>query len=178
MVVAGLYGVLAQLVSYRRREFGIRLALGATPQGILRMVLRQGLIFVCAGLAVGIVAALIRRKARQQLSLRREALGRLDLRGRRDPACSSWEAWPRSCRRVAPPPSSPWPRCATNSKRETTSPPEQPLRLPARFLRFPPRVARTPDRAPGTLRPLRSLPSSDSRCARFSPPGPGSSPCS
>jgi predicted permease len=62
MVVAGLYGVLAQLVSYRRREFGIRLALGATPQGILRMVLRQGLIFVCAGLAVGIVASLFAGK--------------------------------------------------------------------------------------------------------------------
>ena len=58
MVIAGLYGVLAQLVSYRRREFGIRLALGATPGGILSMVLRQGLLFVGAGLAVGILAAI------------------------------------------------------------------------------------------------------------------------
>jgi putative ABC transport system permease protein len=57
MVIAGLYGVLAQLVSYRRREFGIRLALGATPNGILGMVLRQGLVFVGAGLVIGIVAA-------------------------------------------------------------------------------------------------------------------------
>lgn len=57
MVVAGLYGVLAQLVSYRRREFGIRMALGATPGGILAMVLRQGLLFVGAGLATGIIAA-------------------------------------------------------------------------------------------------------------------------
>jgi predicted permease len=57
MVIAGLYGVLAQLVSYRRREFGIRLALGATPSGILGMVVRQGLVFVAIGLAVGIVAA-------------------------------------------------------------------------------------------------------------------------
>lgn len=57
MVIAGLYGVLAQLVSYRRREFGIRLALGATPAGILRMVLRQGLVFVGAGLAIGILIA-------------------------------------------------------------------------------------------------------------------------
>ena len=57
MVIAGLYGVLAQLVSYRRREFGIRLALGATPGGILGMVLRQGLVFVGAGLAIGIVCA-------------------------------------------------------------------------------------------------------------------------
>ncbi|MGB8521891.1 MAG: ABC transporter permease, partial [Candidatus Acidiferrales bacterium] len=58
MVIAGLYGVLAQLVSYRRREFGIRLALGATPGGIAGMVLRQGLVFVGAGLAIGIVAAM------------------------------------------------------------------------------------------------------------------------
>jgi putative ABC transport system permease protein len=57
MVIAGLYGVLAQLVSYRRREFGIRLALGATPGGILGMVLRQGLVFVGVGLAMGMVVA-------------------------------------------------------------------------------------------------------------------------
>ena len=57
MVIAGLYGVLAQLVSYRRREFGIRLALGATPGGILAMVLRQGLVFVSIGLAIGIAVA-------------------------------------------------------------------------------------------------------------------------
>lgn len=59
MVIAGLYGVLAQLVSYRRREFGVRLALGATPAGILSMVLGQGLVFVGAGLAIGIVAAVL-----------------------------------------------------------------------------------------------------------------------
>jgi putative ABC transport system permease protein len=57
MVIAGLYGVLAQLVSYRRREFGIRLALGATPGGIVGMVLQQGLVFVGAGLAIGMVGA-------------------------------------------------------------------------------------------------------------------------
>jgi len=57
MVIAGLYGVLAQLVSYRRREFGIRLALGATPSGILGMVVRQGLLFIAIGLSVGILAA-------------------------------------------------------------------------------------------------------------------------
>jgi putative ABC transport system permease protein len=59
MVIAGLYGVLGQLVSYRRREFGIRMALGATQGGILRMVLRQGLFFVAAGLVVGILLALL-----------------------------------------------------------------------------------------------------------------------
>jgi putative ABC transport system permease protein len=59
MVIAGLYGVLAQLVSYRRREIGIRLALGATPQQIVRLVLRQGLAVLGAGLAAGMVAAIL-----------------------------------------------------------------------------------------------------------------------
>jgi putative ABC transport system permease protein len=58
MVIAGLYGVLSQLTGYRRREFGIRMALGATRSGILWMVLRQGLLFVGAGLVVGIALAL------------------------------------------------------------------------------------------------------------------------
>ncbi|HEV3219023.1 MAG TPA: ABC transporter permease [Candidatus Acidoferrales bacterium] len=54
MVVAGLYGVLAQLVNYRRREIGLRMALGASPQNILSMVLRQGSVLVVAGLVVGL----------------------------------------------------------------------------------------------------------------------------
>jgi putative ABC transport system permease protein len=58
MVIAGLYGVLAQLVSYRRREIGVRLALGSTREGVLRMVLRQGNVLVLAGLAVGVVLAI------------------------------------------------------------------------------------------------------------------------
>jgi ABC-type antimicrobial peptide transport system permease subunit len=58
MVVAGLYGVLAQLVSYRRREIGVRLALGATRQRILRMFLRQGTTLVVVGLLLGSTLAL------------------------------------------------------------------------------------------------------------------------
>jgi predicted permease len=58
MVIAGLYGVLSQLTGYRRREFGIRLALGAAPSGILWMVLRQALLLVAVGLAVGLIIAL------------------------------------------------------------------------------------------------------------------------
>ena len=58
MVIAGLYGVLAQLVSYRRREIGVRLALGSTRERILRLFLRQGLVLVVAGLVLGVVGAL------------------------------------------------------------------------------------------------------------------------
>jgi putative ABC transport system permease protein len=58
MVMAGLYGVLAQLVNYRRREIGIRMALGATRPGVARMILRQGAVLIGAGLASGILLAL------------------------------------------------------------------------------------------------------------------------
>jgi putative ABC transport system permease protein len=58
MVIAGLYGVLAQLVSYRRREIGVRLALGSTRERILRLFLKQGMILVVAGLVLGLVCAL------------------------------------------------------------------------------------------------------------------------
>jgi predicted permease len=59
MVMAGLYGVLAQLVSYRRHEIGIRMALGATSQRIAGMILRQGAILIAVGLGSGCVLALV-----------------------------------------------------------------------------------------------------------------------
>ncbi len=58
MVVAGLYGVLAQLVSYRRREIGIRMAVGATRGRVARMVLRQSALLIGGGLGAGTVMAL------------------------------------------------------------------------------------------------------------------------
>lgn len=58
MVLTGLYGVLAQLISYRRREIGIRLALGAPRASVLQMVLRRGAIMVGAGLIMGVLLSL------------------------------------------------------------------------------------------------------------------------
>lgn len=57
MVIAGLYGVLSQLVSYRRREIGLRMALGATRQSVAQMVVRQGSLVIGAGLGFGLLLA-------------------------------------------------------------------------------------------------------------------------
>lgn len=57
MVIAGLYGVLSQLVSYRRREIGVRMALGATRASVAKLVLRQGSMLISIGIAGGLLLA-------------------------------------------------------------------------------------------------------------------------
>ena len=59
LVVAGLYGVLSQLVGQRRREIGVRMALGASRSQIVRLIAKQGLIMVAAGLGIGFLASLV-----------------------------------------------------------------------------------------------------------------------
>jgi putative ABC transport system permease protein len=54
---AGVFGVMAYSVSRRTREFGVRVALGATPQDVLRMVLGQGMRTILIGVAIGIVGS-------------------------------------------------------------------------------------------------------------------------
>jgi ABC-type antimicrobial peptide transport system permease subunit len=54
----GLYGVMAFVVARRRKELGIRLALGAQPGLVIWMVMREVLLLLAIGLAVGIPAAM------------------------------------------------------------------------------------------------------------------------
>jgi macrolide transport system ATP-binding/permease protein len=58
LAVIGLYGVVAYAVSRRVREIGIRMAIGARPADVLRMVLGQGATFTVAGLAIGLAIAI------------------------------------------------------------------------------------------------------------------------
>ncbi len=55
---AGVFGVMAYSVSRRTREFGVRIALGATSGDVLRIVLGQGMGTILIGVAIGIVASL------------------------------------------------------------------------------------------------------------------------
>jgi len=57
LAAIGTYGVMVYIVVHRTREIGIRMALGAQRTDMLRMVLRQSLSMVLAGLALGLLAA-------------------------------------------------------------------------------------------------------------------------
>ena len=58
LAIAGIYGVMSYTVTQRRQEIGVRVALGATPGQVFRIILGQGLTTTAIGVALGIVAAL------------------------------------------------------------------------------------------------------------------------
>jgi predicted permease len=68
LALAGLYGVIAYVVSRREKEIGIRLALGQTRSGVMGLVFRDVAVVLAVGLAVGLLAALaVGRGARSLL---------------------------------------------------------------------------------------------------------------
>ena len=58
LAIAGVYGVMAYTVTQRVPEIGLRVALGASPSDVMRLVLREGALLVAIGLAAGAALSL------------------------------------------------------------------------------------------------------------------------
>jgi predicted permease len=59
LAVVGIYGALAYTVTQRRREIGIRIAMGSAPSGVFRSVVLQGLSVTAVGVGLGVLASLL-----------------------------------------------------------------------------------------------------------------------
>ena len=67
LAAVGMFGVISYGVSQRTREFGVRLALGATSRDVLRGVLRRGVVLAAAGVLIGLVLAAATSRALSSL---------------------------------------------------------------------------------------------------------------
>ena len=75
MAAAGLYGVISYTVAQRTQEIGVRVALGAEPRSVVRLVAIDGLRLTAIGMAIGTMAALARQPGHAQRPVRRVAGG-------------------------------------------------------------------------------------------------------
>jgi len=67
LAAVGIYGTMSLYVGSRKNEFGIRLALGAQPRVLLRLVLREGILLIAAGIGIGVGGALLLTRAMASL---------------------------------------------------------------------------------------------------------------
>ena len=67
LAAVGLYGILSYVVRQRKREIGVRIALGAQAANILKLVIRQGFDIVGTGLLIGVLSALLLSRLIQSL---------------------------------------------------------------------------------------------------------------
>ena len=67
LAIAGVFGVLAYSVAQRTREIGLRIALGATPLNVVKMVLGQGLVTIAIGTAIGLLGSLLLTRTMRSL---------------------------------------------------------------------------------------------------------------
>jgi putative ABC transport system permease protein len=74
LAAVGLYGVVAFSVSQRRSELGLRMALGADPRGVLRLVLREGMTPVGAGILAGLAGSMLLTRVMKTLLFGIDAL--------------------------------------------------------------------------------------------------------
>jgi len=67
LAIAGVFGVLAYSVAQRTREIGVRIALGATPAAILKLVLAQGFLTIAIGTAIGLAGSFLLTRTMRSL---------------------------------------------------------------------------------------------------------------
>ncbi|MGA7258814.1 MAG: ABC transporter permease [Terracidiphilus sp.] len=75
LAAVGLYSVMAYSVAQRTQEIGVRMALGAAPGHVMRMVVRQGLAMTSLGLAAGLALAFVLARSVASMSFTNSAMG-------------------------------------------------------------------------------------------------------
>jgi putative ABC transport system permease protein len=74
LATVGVYGVIAYLVSQGTREIGIRIAVGATPHGILMLIVRHGMMLAVLGVSIGLAGAITVTRFMRRLLFQVDAL--------------------------------------------------------------------------------------------------------